>query len=190
MSGGPGLVDTSGLTREGERANQMRWHRARATRRRGQRGAASQRLLLALGASALLTAAVSLPMAYQAYEARQQDEPGQATQPDPEVLGTTTVRPSAARSDTIYWQLEPSGPELLHESDVPDGPRIFLDLDDVVRADFRLDDGPVMTDTTEPFELDDGAPVQLDPGPHSVTVTVTDAEGVSTLHQAFFTGTG
>ncbi len=168
----------------------MRWHRARTTRRRGQRGAASQRLLLALGASALLTAAVSLPMAYQAYEARQQDDPGQSTQPDPEVLGTTTVRPSAARSDALYWQLEPSAPQELHLAEVPSGPRIFVQLDDAVRADFRLDDGPVVTDTTEPFELDDGAPVPLDPGPHSVTVTVTDAEGVSTLHQAFFTGTG
>ena len=60
----------------------------------------------------------------------------------------------------------------------------------MVRADFRLDDGAVETDRTEPFELGDGAPVELVPGEHSVTVTVTYADGRSRLHQAFFTAAG
>lgn len=166
--------------------------RATATRRRGQRGAASQRLVLALAASALLTAAVSLPMAYQAHEARQQDEveAPPRREPSPEVLGSTTVKQPDATTDALYWQVEPREPALLHEAQVPGAPRIFLRTPDVVRADFRLDDGPVETDVTEPFELGDGAPVGLTPGAHSVTATVTYADGRSALHQAYFSAVG
>jgi hypothetical protein len=165
--------------------------RARVTRREGERGAASQRLLLALAASALLTAAVSLPMAYQAHEARTTAaNRGGDGSTGVEVLGTTTVRPPEAITDAIVWQLVDTEPQLLHLAEVPGAPRIFLDDVDAVRADFRLDDGPVQSDTTEPFELDDGAPVALDPGAHSVTVTVTFDDGRSSLHQAFFTSLG
>lgn len=164
----------------------------RATRRRGQLGAASQRLVLALAASALLTAAVSLPMAYQAREARQQDELERraASERPVEVLGTTTVKQPDSVTDSLYWQLDEGSPELLHQANVPGAPRVFLQVTDVVRADFRLDDGAVETDLTEPFELGDGSPVGLVPGQHSVTVTVTYANGRSGLHQAFFTAVG
>jgi hypothetical protein len=166
--------------------------RAKATRRRDERGAASQRLLLALAASALLTAAVSLPMAYQAHEARQPDgsEQPRVAEPPAEVMGTTTIKQPEAVTDDLYWQLASSTPALLHQASVQGAPRVFLRADEVVRADFRLDDGPVETDTTEPFELSDGAPVQLGGGQHSVTATVTYADGRSQLHQAFFTATG
>ena len=163
--------------------------RARASRRREQAGAASQRLVLALAASALLTAAVSLPMAYQAHEARQQKDLD-SRDDRVQVLGTTTVKEPATRTDTLYWQAPPAEAELLHSAQVDASPRIFLEADGVVRADFRLDDGPVETDTTAPFELLDGAPVELSPGDHSVTVTVTDVDGRSELHQAFFTAAG
>jgi hypothetical protein len=166
--------------------------RAKATRRRDERGAASQRLVLALAASALLTAAVSLPMAYQAHEARQSDEAEQqrVAEPPAEVLGSTTIKQPEAVTDDIYWQLASADPELLHQASVQGTPRVFLQADDVVRADFRLDDGPVETDTTEPFELSDGAPVRFAGGQHSVTATVTYADGRSQLHQAFFTAPG
>jgi hypothetical protein len=165
--------------------------RARITRREDERGAASQRLLLALAASAVLTAAVSLPMAYQAHEARTTAATRAENDPQGvEVMGTTTVRPPEAITDAIVWQLVDTEPQLLHLAQVPGEPRIFLDGVDAVRADFRLDDGPVQSDTTEPFELDDGAPVELVPGAHSVTVTVTFDDGRSSLHQAFFTAVG
>jgi hypothetical protein len=154
-------------------------------------GAASQRLLLALAASALLTAAVSLPMAYQAHEARQPQEVEQRGVPSGvEVLGTTTIKQPEVVTDQLYWQLASATPEVLHQATVVGAPRVFLQAPDVVRADFRLDDGPVETDTTAPFELHDGAPVQLDTGAHSVTVTVKYANGQSQLHQATFTAVG
>lgn len=164
--------------------------RAGANRRENQRGAASQRLLLALGASALLTAAVSLPMAYQAHEARAADEARRDEANAVEVLGTTTIRPPDAVTDTLYWRDGAGEARLLHLAQVPAAPRIVLRTPNVVRADFRLNDGPVETDRTEPFELRDGAAVPLEPGDHSVTVTVTDANGRSSLHQAFFTSGG
>ena len=130
-------------------------------------------------------------MAYQAHEARQPDPVEQQpdSEPPAQVLGTTTIQEPAVITDDLYWQLASSTPELLHQSTVQGAPRVFLRAPDVVRADFRLDDGPVQTDTTAPFELSDGAPVQLGGGQHSVTATVTYADGRSQLHQAFFTAT-
>lgn len=163
----------------------------RASRRRGQRGAASQRVVLALAASALLTAAVTLPMAYQARQARLEQERPPVSSERPEVLGTTTIRQPEAITDELFWELASGpGPEPLHLATVPGSPRIFLRSTDVVRADFRLDDGPVESDRATPFELNDGAPVRLEPGQRSLTVTVTYTDGRSALHQAFFTSTG
>lgn len=168
----------------------------RASRRRDEGGAASQRQVLALAASALLTAAVALPMAYQAHEARNREEPIAA--PAPEVLGTSTVpgEAPAARSDGLYWSAPPSlDPVVLHGATVTPAPRLFLDVDDVVRADFRLDDGPVDTDSEAPFEVADGRPVELgtgatEPSEHSLTVTVTFEGGRSEVRQAFFSSAG
>lgn len=164
----------------------------RASRRRDEGGAASQRQVLALAASALLTAAVALPMAYQAREARTKDEP--TSSPRPEVLGTSTVpgeRP-AVPSDGLYWSTPPAlDPIVLHGATVTPAPRLFVDVDGVVRADFRLDDGQVQSDTEAPFELADGQPVDLGtdgtgPSDHSLTVTITFEGGRSEVRQAFF----
>jgi len=151
---------------------------------------ARQRLLLALAASGLLTAAVALPMAYQAQQARERDAQVGDVRPA-EVLGVTTIKAPEAVLDSLVWRSEPSGnAELLHAATTPTEVRISLRDSQVVRADFRLDDGPVQTDDTNPFELDDGDSVSLDPGDHSVLATVTYADGRTSLHQAIFTATG
>ncbi len=168
----------------------------RASRRRDEGGAASQRQVLALAASALLTAAVALPMAYQAHEARTRDEPTRG--PVPEVMGTSTVpgEAPAARSDGLYWSAPPSlEPVVLQGATVTPMPRLFLDVEDVVRADFRLDDGVVESDSEAPFEVADGRPVQLgasgaEPSAHSLTVTITYEGGRSEVRQAFFSAAG
>jgi hypothetical protein len=164
----------------------------RASRRRDEGGAASQRQVLALAASALLTAAVALPMAYQAREARNREDPTGA--PAPEVLGTSTVpgEAPAARSDGLYWSAPPSlEPIVLQGATVTGAPRLFVDVDEVVRADFRLDDGAVESDTAAPFEVADGRPVELvasgtGTSEHSLTVTLTFDGGRSEVRQAFF----
>lgn len=129
-------------------------------------------------------------MAYQAHEARQSGSDTPSDGPRVEVLGSTTIREPEVVTDTLYWQRVSTEPAPLHRATVSGTPRIFLQAELVVRTDFRLDDGPVQTDTTPPFELDDGAPVLLTAGEHSVTATVTYSDGRSRLHQAFFTATG
>jgi len=163
---------------------------ARTMRRTGQRGQARQRLLLALAASALLTAAVALPMAYQAQQARERDsQVGQVRQA--EVLGVTTVKAPEAVIDSLVWRSGPADTDaLLHAATTPIAVLVSLRDTQVVRADFRLDDGPVQTDDTSPFELDDGRAVVLEPGDHSVLATVTYADGRTLLHQAIFTAAG
>jgi hypothetical protein len=164
----------------------------RASRRRDEGGAASQRQVLALAASALLTAAVALPMAYQAHEARTEDE-REPTRP-PEVLGTSTIPGEVPPvvTDGLYWSTPPAlDPMVLHGATVTPAPRLFVDVDGIVRADFRLDDGQVQTDTDAPFELDDGRPVALGtegagPSDHSLTVTITFEGGRSEVRQASF----
>jgi len=151
---------------------------------------ARQRLLLALAASGLLTAAVALPMAYQAQQARERDAQVGDVRPA-EVLGVTTIKAPEAVLDSLVWRSEPSGSAaLLHAATTPTEVRISLRDSQVVRADFRLDDGPVQTDDINPFELDDGDSVSLEPGDHSVLATVTYADGRTSLHQAIFTATG
>ncbi len=128
-------------------------------------------------------------MAYQAHEARQANEP--PPKDDTEVMGTTTIKEPEARIDALVWRSAPNGTaEVLHGATVTSAPRVQLDDEAVRRADFRVDDGPVQTDTTAPFQVNDGAPVELAPGAHSVTATVTYDDGRSALHQAFFTVTG
>lgn len=79
-----------------------------ASRRRGQRGFASLRVLIALTASSVVTVGVAVPMGYQAYQANQaptEQDPadgstteGDRGQPPPEVAGRNTIpeRPSLA----------------------------------------------------------------------------------------------
>jgi hypothetical protein len=151
---------------------------------------ARQRLLLALAASGLLTAAVALPMAYQAQQARERDAQVSDTR-KAEVLGITTIKAPEAVLDTLFWRGEPiGGDSLLHAATTPTQVLITLKDAEVVRVDFRLDDGPVQTDDASPFELDDGDVVSLAPGDHSLLATVTYADGRTSLHQAIFTTSG
>jgi hypothetical protein len=151
---------------------------------------ATQRVLLAFAASTVLTMAVTLPMAYQASEARQQQQlpmPEERVQ----VLGTSVERVGDALTDELYWQADSQAPPTrLHRATLTSAPRISLRDDDVARADFRLDDGPVISDRTSPFEMNDGEPLQLQPGERSLTVTVTYTDGRSILHRASFTVRG
>ncbi len=157
--------------------------RARTRGTGAQRGAASQRLVLALAASALLTIAVSLPMAYQAHEARQQDG---ATGQQVEVLGTSTVPESVPRTDALYWQLGDAAPQLLDQAEVPASAKLVLEDDDVVRADFALDDGAVETVRDSPYEIHGESSPELTTGEHTLTVTVSYADGDVALHRASF----
>lgn len=175
---------------EGEEHTQPGARRARGR----QRGAASQRLLLALSASAILTAIVTLPMAYRAHEGREQTELERAT-PPASVLGTAVERDDPPVHGDLYWASSTDGaPAPLHDATVQGAPRLLATGEDVVRADFRLDDRPVHTDRAAPWELDGGTPVELGtPGAetsHSLTVVLTHPDGRSTLRQAFFTHDG
>lgn len=171
---------------EGDRAGPARAHVR-------QRGAASQRLLLALAASTILTAVVTLPMAYRAHEGRQ-DADADRSAARTEVLGTTVERrPVDGRG--LYWaSAEGSRTAALHRATVQGSVRLSARADDVVRADFRLDDGVVQTDREAPWEYAKGEPVALGtPGAetsHSLTVVLTHRDGRSTLRQALFTHDG
>lgn len=152
--------------------------------RSAQRGAASQRLVLALAASALLTIAVSLPMAYQAREARQQEAP--ASGPEVEVLGTSTVPLNAPRSDALHWKVDDFQPLPLAGAEVPDRAQLLLIEGEVVRVDFTLDDGPVQTVRHAPFEVPGDVSGVLSPGAHTLTATVRYDDGHVEVQQASF----
>ncbi len=158
--------------------------RANQRRGRGRRGAASQRLVLALAASALLTIAVSFPMAYQANEARQRA--GTPNGPPAEVLGTSTVPESAPRTDALFWQQGEGTPQPLDKAEVPGSAQLLLVDEGVVRADFRLDDGAVETIRDAPYEISDEAAGGLAPGEHTLTVTVSYADDTVSLHRVSF----
>lgn len=160
--------------------------------RRGSGATLSMRVVLALGASIGLTAAIALPMAYQAREARREQA---ATRPErTEVLGATSVAPSSGPplvTSGLLWipATDPGDVTTLHGATVRDPGRIRVELDGVVRVDFRVGDGDVMSDLEEPFELpDDG---QLDPATLAaaggeVVATVSFEDGRSEVRQARF----
>ena len=159
--------------------------RAKQRENRPQRGAASQRLGLALAASALLTVAVSLPMAYQAHEARQQE--GRPSGPQVEVLGASSVPETTPRTDTLFWQQGAGVPQLLDQAEVPRSAQLLLvDEEEVVRADFCLDDGAVETIRGGPYEISADTAAALTPGEHTLTVTVTYADDTVELHRVSF----
>lgn len=160
----------------------------------GALGSVSLRVVLALAASTGLTAAVALPMAYQAHAARDERE---ARQPPTAVLGTSTVPtgPEVTPSDGLYWRKDaPIMPAAEVEGAVIDGPaRIFVDAPELVRVDIRLGDEPTRTDFEAPFELRDDAALDvaaLDAGVHTVTATLTYGDGSSDLRQATFSVPG
>lgn len=156
----------------------------------GALGSVSLRVVLALAASTGLTAAVALPMAYQAHAA--QDEREGRPQPVT-VLGTSTVPgdPAVVTSDGLHWTT--GAPELpaadLAGAVIVQPVRIFVAVPQVVRVDIRLGDEPTRSDFEEPFELRDGQPLEvagLEPGEHTVTATLTYDDGRSDLRQATF----
>ncbi len=156
----------------------------------GALGSVSLRVVLALAASTGLTAAVALPMAYQAHAA--QDE--RDNRPPPAaVLGTSTVPdgPAEVSSDGLHWTT--GVPELpaaaLAGAELAEPVRIFVDAPQLVRIDIRLGDEPTRSDFDEPFELRDGETLDagaLEPGDHTVTATLTFDDGRTDLRQATF----
>lgn len=164
--------------------------RVRSNRHRSAGGALSSRVLLALGASAGLTAAVALPMAYQAHEARAEAE--RVSTAAAEVLGTTTVpgSPDGTLREGLYW-VDADGsaePVPLHGSTLSGRVHLVVVLSEVERVDLRLNDDAVVTDTDAPFQLDDH-PIDtatLGPGPHDLVATVQFDDGRNELRQATF----
>ncbi|MDQ2677821.1 MAG: hypothetical protein M3Y51_03680 [Actinomycetota bacterium] len=158
----------------------------------GALGSVSLRVVLALAASTGLTAAVALPMAYQAHAA--QDERDSRPPPPPSVLGTSTVPGDAPAvpSDGLHWTT--GAPELpaaaLEGAEIAEPARIFVAVPQLVRVDIRLGDEPTRSDFEEPFELRDGQTLDtgaLEPGDHTVTATLTFDDGRTDLRQATFT---
>lgn len=143
------------------------------------------RVLLAIGASLGLTAAIAIPMAYRA--SRADDEA--ARESSAEVMGTTVERDDLRRSG-LYWSTDPEGDgEALHGAEIRRGAYVWLALDGVARVDFRVGDGPVETDREAPWQVNDGEPLDVEDlgtGSHSVTATVTFTDGRAEVRQARF----
>ena len=78
--------------------------------RRAQRGAATPRVLLALVASTVVTAAVAGPMAYQAHEARQATDTSTPITARPSTTSTTTTEaPASAPPSAVLPETEERG---------------------------------------------------------------------------------
>ncbi len=157
----------------------------------GALGSVSLRVVLALAASTGLTAAVALPMAYQAHAA--QDEQDRRTPPAAVVAGTSIVpeAPDAVSSDGLHWTT--GAPELpaaeLAGATLAEPVRIFVAVPQLIRVDIRLGEEPTRSDFEEPFELRDGQALDagaLEPGEHTVTATLTFDDGRTALRQATF----
>lgn len=157
---------------------------------RSSAGAASFRLLLAIGASTGLTGAVALPMAYQATQARM---PAAETsqRPSETVMGTSQTRPESHIDSTgLRWIPSGGEPVELHEGTISGPGVIVIEADDVVRLDVRIDDGDIFTFDHLPVQVaidKDALGVPLPPGPHTITATITLDSGVAQVRQAGFT---
>lgn len=157
----------------------------------------SLRFLLAFSASTVLTGAVAVPMAVQAHIAR--EDQGSSELEVPMVLGTTTVPqadPSDLPPDGLFVRLPGSDERaLLDGAELSGQFELNLELPDVVRVDFVLDDGDVITDRAEPWapfpgEGDDTEPSPPEPisaGEHILTAAVTFTDGRIELRRANFT---
>ena len=151
------------------------------------------RVVLALGASLGLTASVALPMAYQAREARR-EQAASVVPPTAEVLGTTTVTTDvvpAQLTEGVTWASTetPASSRPLHGATVSGPGWIRIELDGVVRVDFRVGDGPVVTDTEAPWELPSSGPIDpatLAEDDTRVVATVSYGDRRSEVRQADF----
>lgn len=142
----------------------------------------SLRFLLAFSASTVLTAAVAVPMAYQAHLAREERDRDRRRQIEPPavVLGATTV-PSADPGDGLFAR-DPATEQSrsLDGAELTGAFELYLALPGVVRVDFVLDDGPVVTDRAapwQPFEPESSPPEQISEGVHILRATVTFDDG-------------
>lgn len=161
-------------------------------RTRGSLGAISLRVVLALGASTGLTAAVALPMAYQAYDARREAQVVVPAAESPQVLGTVVEPAGQVGADGVEWRPEGTSesPVPLHTSTISGPGRIVFGIDGTDRVDLRVDDGAVLSLTEPPFEVAVGteAPaVPLAAGAHTLTATISSEDGTVALRQADFT---
>jgi hypothetical protein len=149
----------------------------------------SLRFLVAFSASTVLTAAVAVPMAFQAHLARDQ-EPAAADR-TPIVMGTTTVPTTPDAPGAGLVALVGDGERsALHGAELSGEFGLALELDGVSRVDFVLDDGPVVTDRDEPWTPVDGdpaTPVELEAGAHELTATITFDDGRVDVRSATFT---
>ena len=149
----------------------------------------SLRFLLAFSASTVLTAAVAVPMAFQAHLAR--EEASLVERPPVAVLGTTTVPDdvhAAVSSAGLVHVGADGGPVPLDGAELSGSFDLLLQLDGVGRVDFALDDRPVLTDLEAPWRAEQGGgPPVLSAGPHTLVATVTFTDGHVELRRAAFT---
>lgn len=156
---------------------------ATRTDRRGGPRRPPLRVLVAAAASVGVAAAVAVPMAYRT------DADPRPTVRDAQVMGTTVER-DGVLADGLVWSETPAGPlDPLHGARLDGQVHLGLELRSVARVDFRLDDGEVRTDRTEPWRLDDGPTdvAALGEGAHHLTATVTFIDGRVALRRARFT---
>jgi hypothetical protein len=148
----------------------------------------SLRHLLALCASTVLTAAVAIPMAFQAHLAREEQPVPRIRQP-PQVLGATTVPPEPAvriPDDGLVAPGVDGTPMQLRGATVSPGQAIAVDLPDVQRVDFVLNGGTVVSTREAPWELLAGDYGDLPAGEHTVTAVVTFSDGRVEARRADF----
>jgi hypothetical protein len=150
----------------------------------------SLRFLLALCASTVLTAAVAIPMAFQAHLAREQaQEQESRIPPSPRVLGATTVpaEPTVRiPDDGLVVSAGGDTPVRLQGATVSAGEAVAVALPDVQRVDFVLNEGAVVSAREEPWELLTGGESGLPVGEHSVTAVVTFSDGRIEARRADF----
>lgn len=154
----------------------------------------SLRFLLAFSAATVLTAAVAVPMAFQAHLAREDQRAEMVEGPPSAVLSVTTTPldgPRPAVASGLVHAETPDGPRASLDGAVVTGPvHLYLELPDVRRVDFVLNDEAVVTDDTHPWQPDvqgDGRAIDLPPGLHALTATVTFDDGEVDVRRATFT---
>jgi len=152
----------------------------------------SLRFLLAFSASTVLTAAVAVPMAFQAHLAREDQRAALVVERPPiAVLGTTTVpdEGDVLPSDgLVHAPLGGGEPQALDGAELTGRFDLRLQLDGVSRVDFALDDQPVVTDLEAPWHAGESPePPTLEAGTHTLTATVTFTDGHVELRRATFT---
>lgn len=158
-------------------------------------GPVRRRRFLALVVALVATAAVTVPLAYQAHAARASNRPvrdgvssvpstiAPRRGPPTEVLPTTTIN----TTPQLRWarSTPDHGPAAVDGATLSDLVVLWVDADDALRVEFWIDPGPAirppeLIDDTAPFTLwnDGGASSQtfdtrrLANGPHAIEIRV------------------